>query len=290
MKRYTLLLALLSACLQPTYASLDAGYSISEPIAFLHHKLLSRKTTAGASWSNTKSCKYAGTGTSTAGRTNWGQPTAWCVDPEVNALSFSFWFKSNTGGANNADGALLTSADQSTNSHMRLGTSGTAINNIFAGGQFVYTSCSATITANTWTMVTMSFTGSDGVRVYVGNTSTSCIGSFSGIDPDTCTRDFQFNTLRGSTNSDTAFGEWGTPNMDELTVWDNEMTGAMHQELWNSGHAMNPTTHSNAAHLVSYYRCGDDATDSSTLLNDQIVNVDGTHSGSDGVTYASDVP
>jgi hypothetical protein len=261
-------------------------------LGFNHHLRVTVKTASGGggSWSNTYSCRYAGTGTSTAGRTNFGQPAPWCVDPETNALSFSFWFRSNTGGANNADGALLTSADQSSNSHMRLGTSGTAINNIFAGGQFVYTSCSATITANTWTLVTMAFTGSDGVRVYVGNSSTSCIGSFSGIDNDTCTRDFQFNTLRGSTNSDTAFGEWGTPNLDELTVWDTELTGSDHTALISGGHAIDPTTHAKAAHLVSYIRCGDDAGDTSSTVQDVISGYDGTHSGSDGVTYQASVP
>lgn len=273
-------IALLALTLSP---AIDAD-------AFVHHHMVALRGPSGAAWSNVKSCKYAGTATGSAGRTNWGQPTAWCLDPETNAYSFSFWFRSNTGGANNADGALLTSADQSSNSHMRMGTSGTAINNNYAGGQFIFTACSATITANVWTLVTYSFTGSDGVRIYVGNTSTSCIGAFNGIDNDTCTRDFIFNTLRSSTNADTAFGEWGTPNMDELTVWDNEMTGAMHQELWNSGHAMDPATHSNAANLINYYRCGDDPDDSSTVLDDQIANVDGTHSGSDGVTYPSDVP
>lgn len=258
---------------------------------FNHHARVTMKTSGGApAWVNTYSCRYAGTATASAGRTNWGQPAAWCTDPSANAYSFSFWFRSNTGGANNADGALLTSADQATNSHMRLGTSGTAINNAYAGGQFIYTSCSATITANVWTLVTMAFTGSGGVRIYVGNSSTSCIGSFSGVGTDVCTRDFIFNTLRSSTNSDTAFGEWGTPNMDELTVWNTELTGTDHVSLWNSGHAMNPATHSKAANLINYYRCGDDPDDSSTLLDDQVANVDGTHSGSDGVTYQAAVP
>lgn len=259
--------------------------------AFVHHHMVGLKPPAGgSSWSNAKSCKYAGTATGTAGRTNWGQPTDWCVRLDNNARTFSFWFKSNTGGSNNADGALLTSADQSTNSHMRLGTSGTAINNVFAGGQFVYTSCSATITANTWTLVTMSYDGAGNVSLFVGNNSTSCIGTFSGVGTDTCTRDFIFNTLRASTNSDTAFGEWGTPNMDEMTVWSTSFSGTDHTALISSGHAIDPSTHSKAANLIAYYRCGDDVADSSTTLNDQVGSVDGTHSGSDGVTYPSDVP
>lgn len=258
--------------------------------AFVHHHMVAMRGPSGSSWANAKSCKYAGTATGTAGRTNWGQPTAWCVDLSANPMSFSFWFKSNTGGANNADGALLTSADQSTNSHFRLGTSGTAIDNKYAGGQFIYTACSATITANTWTLVTTTFDGAGGAKIYVGNSSTSCIGSFTGISTELCTRDWIFNTLRGSTNSDTAFAEWGTPNLDEFTVWDVELSGTDHTALISSGHAVDPTTHAQAANLINYYRCGDDVSDSTTLLNDQIGSVDGTHSGSDGVTYPSDVP
>lgn len=281
MKRFRYLLALLALSLAP---SLPAD-------AFMHHHMVGLKPPAGGgSWSNTYSCRYAGTATGTAGRTNWGQPTDWCVNLSNHAVSFSYWFRSNTGGANNADGALLTSADSSSNSHMRMGTSGTAINNLYAGGQFIYTACSATITANTWTLLTMSFDGAGGVKVFVGNSSTSCIGSFTGVSTDLCTRDFMFNTLRGSTNSDVSFGEWGTPNLDELTVWNAELTGTDHTALISSGHAIDPTTHSKAANLVAYYNCGDDATDTTTTLHDQIGTVDGTHSGSDGVTYQAAVP
>lgn len=280
-KRFRYLLALLALSLAP---SLPAD-------AFIHHHMVALKPPAsGGSWSNTYSCRYAGTATGTAGRTNWGQPTDWCVNLSNHAVSFSYWFRSNTGGANNADGALLTSADSSSNSHMRMGTSGTAINNLYAGGQFVYTACSATVTANTWTLVTMATDGAGGVKVYVGNSSTSCIGSFTGVSTDLCTRDFMFNTLRGSTNADVSFGEWGTPNMDEMTVWNTELTGTDHTALISSGHAIDPTTHSKAANLVAYYNCGDDATDTTTTLHDQIGTVDGTHSGSDGVTYQAAVP
>lgn len=259
---------------------------------FVHHRLVASKQAAGGapSWSNAKSCKYAGSATGTAGRTNWGQPTAWCVNLSNTARSFSFWFKANSGGSENVDGALLTSADQSTNSHMRLGTSGTAINNVYAGGQYVYTACSASLSAGTWYLLTMAFDGAGNVSLYVGNTSTSCIGTFSGVSTNTCTRDFIFNTLRSSTNSDTAFGEWGTPNLDEMTVWDVALSGTDHVNLQSSGHAINPTTHAQAAHLINYYRCGDDASDSSSTLVDQIGSVNGTHSGSDGVTYPSTVP
>lgn len=246
---------------------------------------------SGPTWSNDYSCKYAGTATATAGRTNFGQPTDWCVNLAANARSFSWWFRSNTGAGQDASGALLTSADQSSNSHFRTGTSGTAVNNNYAGGQFIFTSCSATVTANTWTLITVAFDGSTGVKMYVGNTSTSCIGAFTGVGTQLCTRDFIFNTLRSTTNADTAFGEWGTPNLDELTVWNAELSGTDHQALIDgSGRAVDPSTHAHAADLTAYYRCGDDPSDSSTTLNDQIGSWDGTHSGTDGVTYQTDVP
>lgn len=283
MKHFRYLLALLALSLAP---------SISAD-AFVHHHMVGLAGPTGGgggSWSNTYSCKYAGTSTGTAARTNWAQPTDWCVNLSNHAVSFSYWFRSNTGGSENADGALLTSADSSSNSHMRMGTTGTAINNLYAGGQFVYTSCSATITANTWTLLTMSFDGSGGVKVFVGNNSTSCIGSFTGVSTDVCTRDFIFNTLRGSNNTDYTFGEWGTPNLDEFTVWNVALSGTDHTNLISSGHAVNPATHAQAANLIDYYRCGDDPSDSTTLLNDQIGAYDGTHSGSDGVTLVTNVP
>jgi len=259
-------------------------------LGFNHHVRVTIKTSGAPppSWSNTKSCKYAGTATGTAGRTNWGQPAAWCTNPSTNAYSFSFWFRANTGGSENVDGALLTSADQSSNSHMRTGFSGTAINNIYAGGNFVSGTCTG-MTSGTWYLVTYVFTGTGQMNLYVGNSSTACVTQ-NPVGTDTCTRDFIFNTLRSTTNADTAFGEWGTPNLDEFTVWNTALTGTDHVNLQSSGHAVDPTTHAKAANLINYYRCGDDPTDSSTLLNDQIGTVDGTHSGSDGVTYPSAVP
>lgn len=256
--------------------------------AFVHHHMVGLRgpTGGGGGWANTYSCKYAGTATATAGRTNFGQPSPWCVDYSANPFTVSFWFKRN-----GDDGSLLASADQSTNNHFRVGVGGTALANMYAGGQYVYTSCSTTITDNTWYLATFAFDGAGGLKVYVGNSSTSCIGAFTGISTDVCTRDWIINTLRSSTNADTAFGEWGLHNMDEITMWDVELSGTDHTALIDgSGHAVDPTTHTQAANLVSYIRCGDDASDTSGTVIDTIGGYNGTHSGSDGVTYQAAVP
>lgn len=270
-------------------AILALGLGAENAEAFNHHLRTTVKTTVSSSWSNVYSCKYAGSDTAGAGRTNWGQPASWCVNLSSNARSWSYWIRLN-GTGSEVDGALLTSADQSTNSHLRMGTSGTALNNLYAGGQFVFTSCSATITVGVWTLLTMSYDGAGNVSVYVGNSSTSCIGTFSGVGSDLCTRDFLFNTLRGSTNSDVAFAEWGTPNLDELTVWSTALTGSDHVALQNAGHAINPTTHSKAGSLINYYRCGDDPSDTSSVLNDAVGAVDGTHVNTSNVSYQAAVP
>ena len=255
-------------------------------VSQFHHALVARKAaSAPPSWSNTYSCKYAGTSTSDAGRTNFGQPAAWCNNLSSTAFSFSFWFKRN-----GDDGTLFAMADQSSNSHWRIDVSGTSLDNMYAGGQYIYTACGTTITNNTWYLVTMAFTGSGGVRVYVGNSSTSCIGAFSSVGSDLCTRDALINTLRSSTNSDIAFGQWGLHNIDELTIWNTELSGTDHVNLQSSGHASNPATHAKAANLIDYYRCGDDPDDSSSVLNDTVGSADGAHSGSAGVTYQAAVP
>lgn len=255
--------------------------------AFVHHKLVTMNTPTGggASWSNTYSCKYAGTATGTAGRTNFGQPTPWCVDFSANAFTISFWFKRNSD-----DGTLLASADQSTNSHMRIDVSGTALNNIYVGGNFVSSSCATSITNNTWYLVTMAFDGAGTMKLYVGNSSTACI-TFGTVGTDVCTRDFIINTLRSTTNADTAFGQWALHNIDELTMWDVEFSGTDHTaRIDGSGHAVDPSTHTHSANLVSYIPCGDDASDTSTTVIDTIGGYNGTHSGSDGVTYQAAVP
>ncbi len=274
--------------LGPLTADHFASASIGgDSFAFIHHKLLSRKTSGAPppSWTNTKSCRYGGTATASAGRTNWGMPAAWCTSPASSAFSVSYWFKRN-----GDDGALLSSADQATNSHFRAGVSGTAINNVYMGGNFVSSSCGTSITNATWFLITFTLSATNSFNMYVGNSSTPCISSFTPVGTELCTRDWIFNTLRSSTNADTAFGEWGLHNLDELTFWNATLTGTDHVNLQSSGHAIDPTTHAKAGNLINYYRCGDDVTDSTTLLNDQIGSSDGTHSGSDGVTYPSDVP
>lgn len=273
------LLAILAVCF-------SGALAIQKSDAFVHHKLLglTAPTGGGGSWSNTYSCKYGGTATGTAGRTNWGQPTAWCSDPSANAYSFSFWFKRRSD-----DGSLLASADQSTNSHMRIGIAGTSLTNVYAGGNFVSASCATSITNNTWYLLTWAYDGAGNLNIYVGNSSTACI-TYTSVGTDTCTRDFIFNTLRSSTNADTAFGEWGLHNLDEFTVWSVALTGTNHVNLQSSGHAIDPSTHAQAANLINYYRCGDDAADTTTNLEDTVGTSNGTHSGSDGVTYPADVP
>jgi len=252
--------------------------------AFVHHHHVGLRAAGGAAWANTYSCKYGGSSTATAARTNWGQPTAWCTNPAANAYTFSFWFKRR-----GDDGALLTSADQTTNSHFRSAISGTSLASMYAGGNFVSGSCATSITDNTWNLVSFSFDGAANLRVYVGNSSTACI-THTAVGTEVCTRDFIFNTLRSTTNSDTAFGEWGLHNLDEFTVWSVALTGTNHVNLQSAGKAINPATHAQAANLINYYRCGDDAADSTTNLKDTVGSSDGTHSGSGGVTYPADVP
>lgn len=280
MKRFRFLLAALFALTLSPAIPADA---------FVHHHMVGLAGPTGGgggSWSNTYSCKYAGTSTGTAGRTNFGQPTAWCLNLAANAFSVSFWFKRN-----GDDGSLLASADQSTNSHFRVGVAGTAIANLYAGGNFVTAgSCATSITNNTWFLFTAAFDGAGTMKIYVGNSSTACV-TFATVGTQTCTRDWIINTLRSTTNSDIAFGEWALHNIDELTFWDTELSGTDHTaRIDGSGHAVDPASHSKSANLINYYPCGDDAADTSSNLEDTVGTSNGTHSGSDGVTYQAAVP
>lgn len=46
-------------------------------------------------------------------------------------------------------------------------------------------------------------------------------------------------------------------NIDEVTYWDGELTSSEVTELYNSGNPADPTTHSQAANLLSYWKMGD---------------------------------
>lgn len=231
------------------------------------------------SWANAKSLRYDGADTAGSGRTNFYQPSNWSRTLTSQEFTITCWFRRN-----GRDGALIGSRSSS-NGYFWISV-GASISCTF-GGNFA---SGGSVTDATWYPLTVTVRNESGTyvgRAYMGSSSTSILNTNAGSD--TLAMDFLANARRGSNNTDLAFGAWGLHNIDEIAVWNVGFTGSDHVEWYNSGTPMDATAHSQAAGLISYYWCGDDAGDTTSVLIDTINGDDGDHVNTSNISYPSDV-
>lgn len=122
---------------------------------------------------------------------------------------------------------------------------------------------SFTISAGVWTHLVITFSGNsnmNGIRVYknsvVGATPSSSALSGGWL----VGQDFNL----GSRNA----GYYYSGKMDEVTVWNKDLSQAEVTELYNTGQPLNPSSHSAFAYLVNYWKMGD-ADSYPTILDNQ---------------------
>lgn len=128
------------------------------------------------------------------------------------------------------------------------------------------------ISQNTWHHVVATYDGSSlasGCNIYIDGVSQSL-----SVVQDNLTgsiQDFTNNTSIGARgDSNQAFNGY----IDEVSVWNKELTGAEVTELYNSGCPSDVSTHSAVANCVSWWKMGEDDTIAS--ITDQISVNDGT--------------
>lgn len=240
---------------------------------------VTRPFAGGGGWSNAKSLRFAGADTAGSGRTNFFQPTNWSRTLTSQEFTITCWFRRN-----GRDGTLIGSRSNS-NGYFWTSVSGT-ISCTF-GGNFA---SGGSVTDATWYPLTITVRNESGTyvgRAFLGSSSTSVLNTNAGSD--TLTMDFFANARRGANNTDLAFGAWGLFNIDEIAVWNVGFTGAQHVEWYNGNTPMDATAHSQAAGLISYYRCGDAGSDTTSLLEDTVGSDDATHVNTSNISYPSDV-
>lgn len=125
------------------------------------------------------------------------------------------------------------------------------------------------LTASVWQHVVFTYAGGsniNGAHVYLdaSKSSTPSSGSLSGTM--LVGADFFLGQRNGSF--------YFSGNMDEVTVWDKELTQSEVTELYNSGSPEDPTGHSAAANLQSWYKMGDG--DTAPTISDNVGSDDGT--------------
>lgn len=141
-----------------------------------------------------------------------------------------------------------------------------------------------TLTASVWQLLTFTYAGGNninGAHAYVnvtkGNTPAS--GTINGTM--LVGQDFLIAQRSGTF--------FYSGHVDEVTIWNKELSQAEVTELYNGGVPLTPpTSHSANANLISYYKCGDG--DTYPTLTDSVGSVNGTMTNMEAEDIVEDTP
>lgn len=239
------------------------------------------KPAAAAGFSNAKSVSLTGSATSTAGQISFGQPSAWNVTQNANEITFAYWFKRN-----GRDGRMLTRRTSGNANYEDNLSSGAIF--AYAGGNFM--SGGSGLSDGAWHFVVHTVRNESGTyvgRLFVDGNTTSIANVNAGTDVNTGI-EWLWGHKHSTNNTDYDFGAYINAYVDELTVWSVGMTGTQAAELYNSGTPGDPTTHSQAASLINWYRMGDG--DTSPTIIDVVGSDDATLVNTGTATISTTVP
>lgn len=139
------------------------------------------------------------------------------------------------------------------------------------------------LVASSWQHVVFTYAGGsniNGAHVYLDavKSNTPASGSLSGTMLEG--QDFILGSRSGSF--------YFSGNIDEVTVWNKELSQAEVTELYNSGAPADPTLHSASANLTQYNPMGDG--DTHPTLQDDVGSNDGTMTNMAPSNIVSDTP
>jgi hypothetical protein len=111
----------------------------------------------------------------------------------------------------------------------------------------------STLTSSVWQHLVFTYSGSSnisGAKLYLNDVIDTNLPGSGGLS-GTWLEGQSFKL--GSRGSSFYF----SGNIDEVTVWDKELTASEVSEIYNSGSPIDPTQHSASGSLASYYKMGD---------------------------------
>lgn len=141
---------------------------------------------------------------------------------------------------------------------------------------------------DTWHHIGFTYTG-DTLTVYVDGAEDTSVNK---IEDDTMTNLFSsaHETVMGRFSGGSGPTGYFTGNLDEVSIWNKELTSSEVSELYNSGVALNLSSHSASGNLVSWWRNGDAAGDLFPTIQDQIGSNDGTMTNMESGDIVEDAP
>jgi len=201
----------------------------------------------------------------------------------AQAFTWSFWFKASNFAAQRAFIAKTTVDANVFGYSFQHNSSGKLYTQIRASGTLRAHTFNTIMTAGTWYHVSFTYAGGsnmNGLTAYINAVAETSL-------PNQSLNDW-------SNASPLRFGQRGSTfhyagNLNQITVWDKELSSTEVTELYNAGSPNDPTSHSASANLVSYWSLDSDANFNTEV--DKIASVDGTLTNMEiGDYIAGDVP
>ena len=180
-----------------------------------------------------------------------GQPPVLNFTPDSDSFTLSTWIKTTS----TANGHIIGIVDGSnvTSAQYWIAVDGSSDKVIgVVGGHADFSRSDSTINDDEWHHVVLVSNGTTHTLYIDGaaqsNTGTCGSTTKAGID-------LLIGARRDGNNTDTAYHFDGY--IDEVTIWKTDLSATEVAELYNEGQYFNPTSHSEAANLVSWWDMGE---------------------------------
>lgn len=196
----------------------------------------------GGGWANDYAINFGGTNE----YATFGQPSDLNLTPNAAELTINCWAKTS------GDGTIICKARNAAR-QFQLYLSGGAIS-AYCGGNFL--AGGSGYSDGTWRMFTYRLWNNAGTytcELYQAGAFVSGASNTAGSTTNVV--DWLIGARRDADNTDHAFLLTGL--VDEVTIWDVALSAAEITALYNSGTTFDPSTHSQAANLIHYFRMGD---------------------------------
>jgi len=178
-----------------------------------------------------------------------------------STFSFSAWIKTTDADAHDAI-ISKTGVDDSFRGWSFKLTYGKPTFNLKSGDfSQILVSSATTVNDGDWHHFAATYDGStdaSGTAIYVDGVSMSLTVTYDNLGNDDTTNTYDVTIAARDPNSIDGWGkDWYDGNIDEVSVWDKELTSAEVTEMYNSGAPDSLTGHSAASDLLAWWRMGD---------------------------------
>ena len=166
-------------------------------------------------------------------------------DLQLSTLTISAWIKPN--GADE-DGYIFSKFDDSTSGGYALNFQGSTDKiRLLSSGVTIGTSDAVFVDDNVWVHIAVTVDGSGNLVYYRNGVSA---GTASSVTLNTNS----VGVVIGNRTGGSSAGHYFNGLIDETSIFNNALTQTQVAELYNSGTALDATTHSKKGNLLAYYR------------------------------------